>query len=165
MWVDDRMAFGHEERSSEGGLTAAVEAFRTGQTVLIYDEAEREDEVDLVYPAHTVTPSDLAQLRNDAGGLVCVALSHAVAEAFDLPFRREITDHPASEGTDIGYVERSSFSLTVNHHETYAGITDDDRSRTIRALGEAARDPATTDFGREFDVPGHVHLLKASQNC
>jgi len=62
----------------------------------------------------------------------------------------------------VGYDSRPSFSLTVNHRDTYTGITDDDRSRTITALGEAASSPDATDFAAEFRSPGHVHVLRAA---
>ncbi|NKE34815.1 3,4-dihydroxy-2-butanone-4-phosphate synthase [Natronococcus sp. JC468] len=140
----------------------ALESLRAGEPVLVHDAADREGETDLIYHADAVTPEAVAHLRNDAGGLVCVALGHGVAEAFDLPFYAEAVDHPAAADHELGYDERSSFSLTVNHRDTYTGITDADRSRTIQALGEAAADPATTEFASEFRVPGHVHLLKAA---
>ena len=140
----------------------AITAFARGDPVLVHDAADREGETDLIYPAGAVTPAAVAQLRNDAGGLVCVALSDAVASAFDLPFTREIVDHPAADGDELAYGDRSSFSLTVNHRDTYTGITDDDRSRTITALGHAAAAPDDTDFTAEFRVPGHVHLLRGA---
>ena len=140
----------------------AIAAFARGDPVLVHDAADREGETDLIYPAGAVTPAAVAQLRNDAGGLVCVALSDAVASAFDLPFTREIVDHPAADGDELAYGDRSSFSLTVNHRDTYTGITDDDRSRTITALGHAAAAPDATDFTAEFRVPGHVHLLRGA---
>ena len=140
----------------------AIAAFARGDPVLVHDAADREGETDLIYPAGAVTPDAVARLRNDAGGLVCVALSDAVASAFDLPFVREIVDHPAADGDELAYGDRSSFSLTVNHRDTYTGITDDDRSRTITALGRAAAAPDATDFAAEFRVPGHVHLLRGA---
>ena len=140
----------------------AVAAFRDGTPVLVHDAADREGETDLIYPAGAVTPEAVSRLRNDAGGLVCVALSHDVAENFDLEYMDEIIDHPASEGHDLGYDARSSFTLTVNHRDTYTGITDDDRSLTIRELANAAEAPDDIDFADEFRAPGHVHLLKAA---
>lgn len=145
-------------------LDAALDAFRNGEPVLIHDFDTREGETDIVYPAHGVEPADVARLRNDAGGLICVALSYAVAERFGLPFLSDCLDHPTCAGHDLGYDERSSFSLTVNHRETFTGITDNDRSMTITALADAARDPAAVDFAAEFRAPGHVHLLKAAPN-
>jgi 3,4-dihydroxy 2-butanone 4-phosphate synthase len=140
----------------------AVAAFRAGEPVLVHDAADREGETDLLYPAGVVTPNVLARLRNDAGGLVCVALSADVANALDLPFVQETLDHPVAADHDLAYDERSSFSLTVNHHDARTGITDNDRSLTIRTLGEVAADPDAERFAATFRAPGHVHLLRAA---
>ncbi|MFC6730998.1 3,4-dihydroxy-2-butanone-4-phosphate synthase [Haladaptatus sp. DYSN1] len=143
-------------------LARVIAAFKAGGPVLVHDAADREGETDLIYPATSVTPSDVARMRNDAGGLVCVALSDAVASEFDLPFIQDVLDHPAAEAHDLRYDERSSFSLTVNHRDTFTGITDEDRALTISELGRAAADAAAVDFAAEFRAPGHVHLLRAA---
>ncbi|MFC7047114.1 3,4-dihydroxy-2-butanone-4-phosphate synthase [Halobacteriaceae archaeon GCM10025711] len=143
-------------------VEAAVQAFREGRPVLVHDADDREGETDLIYPAAAVEPDDVARMRNDAGGLVCVALADHVAETFALPFIQDELDHPASDGHELGYDERSSFSFTVNHRDTYTGIPDNDRALTISSLGEAARDPDAVDFAAEFRAPGHVHLLRAA---
>jgi len=152
--------------SDDAADATAVErvlaAFRAGEPVCIHDFDDREGETDLVYPAGAVTPAAVARMRNDAGGLVCVALSDAVAEAFDLPFASDVLDHPAAAAHDLAYDERSSFSITVNHRDTFTGITDEDRALTITELAAAAADPAGTDFAGEFRAPGHVHLLRAA---
>jgi 3,4-dihydroxy 2-butanone 4-phosphate synthase len=145
-----------------GSVDRAVDAFRRGRPVCIHDAADREGETDLVYPAVGVTPAAVARLRNDAGGLVCVALSHDVATEFELPFLQDELDHPAAAGHELGYDDRSSFSLTVNHRDTHTGITDEDRALTIGELGTAARTPGETDFATTFRTPGHVHLLRAA---
>ncbi|MFB6142975.1 MAG: 3,4-dihydroxy-2-butanone-4-phosphate synthase [Halorientalis sp.] len=147
---------------SESGFDAAVSAFRAGEPVLVHDAADREGETDLVYPAGDVTPDAVARLRNDAGGLVCVALSNEVAEALDLPFLQEAIDHPLAADHDLSYDERSSFSLTVNHRDTFTGITDEDRALTITELARAATDPDPVAFAESFRAPGHVHLLRAA---
>ncbi len=144
------------------GVEAAITAFQQGKPVCIHDDDDREGETDLVYPAQAVTPEAVASLRNDAGGLVCVALSHAVAESFELPFLQDELAHPAASDHDLAYDDRSSFSLPVNHRDTHTGITDEDRSLTIRAVGSAATTPRQTDFATEFRSPGHVHLLRAA---
>ncbi len=163
------------------GVDAAISAFAAGGPVLIHDATDREGEVDLVYPAVAVTPADVARMRNDAGGLVCVALSDTVCTAWDLPFTQETIDHPAGAAHDLGYDERSSFSLTVNHRETFTGITDEDRALTISELGSAAGEivretrvagdgaagSIATDadsFAERFRAPGHVHLLRGAPN-
>ena len=150
--------------------TAAVEravaAFSRGQPVCIHDAADREGETDLVVPAAAVTPDTVGTLRNDAGGLICVALAEPVADAWELPFVADAVDHPASGGP-VHYDDRSSFSLSVNHVDTYTGVTDRDRARTVSALGEAAAAVESEaygleDFAADFRAPGHVHLLRAA---
>jgi 3,4-dihydroxy 2-butanone 4-phosphate synthase len=152
------------ERHPITDFEPALEAFRDGEPVLIHDFDSREGETDMVYPAHGIEPSDIARLRNDAGGLICVALSYAVAERFGLPFMSEVIDHPSSNDHNLDYDSRSSFSLTVNHRDTFTGITDEDRAKTIRELAAASADSADVDFASEFRSPGHVHLLKAAPN-
>jgi len=150
---------------SETTATAAadaVAAFRRGEPVLVHDAADREGETDLVYPGAAVTPDAVARMRNDAGGLVCVALSDAVARALDLPFVQESLDHPVAADHDLAYDERSSFSITVNHRDTFTGITDEDRSLTIRELAALSREPDAAAFAESFRAPGHVHLLRAA---
>ncbi|WP_276260859.1 3,4-dihydroxy-2-butanone-4-phosphate synthase [Haloglomus litoreum] len=143
-------------------VEAAIEAFQAGEPVLVHDAADREGETDLVYPAAAVDPAAVARMRNDAGGLVCTAVSHDVAERLDLPFLQESIDHPLAADHELAYDERSSFSLTVNHRETFTGITDEDRALTIRELGRHATDPDPEAFAESFRAPGHVHLLRAA---
>jgi 3,4-dihydroxy 2-butanone 4-phosphate synthase len=140
----------------------AVAAFARDEPVLIHDAADREGETDIVYPARAVTPRAVARMRNDAGGLVCVALSDAVSETLGLPFVQEALDHPLAADHELGYDERSSFSLTVNHRDTFTGITDEDRALTIAELGALAAAPDRRTFEETFRAPGHVHLLRAA---
>lgn len=150
------------------GADAAVAAFRAGDPVLIHDFADREGETDLVYPAGAVTAPDVARLRNDAGGLVCVAVPDDAASAFGLSFLADELDHPAADGGDLSYDDRSSFSLPVNHRETFTGITDEDRALTISELAAAAdaarseRAYDQTTFAESFRAPGHVHVLRGA---
>lgn len=143
-------------------MEQAINAFSEGDPVLIHDFEDREGETDIVYPAPAVQPENIAHLRNEAGGLICVALGHSVCTTFGLPFLANELDHPISESGPLGYGERSSFSLPVNFRETYTGITDEDRALTIRKLGEVADNPEAACFSRLFRTPGHVHLLRAA---
>jgi len=164
---------------ADRGVDAAVSAFAAGGPVLIHDATDREGEIDLVYPAASVTPADVARMRNDAGGLVCVALPKSVCETWELPFAQELLDHPAGADHRLGYDARSSFSITVNHRDTFTGITDEDRALTISELGlaagriarerqvagDGAADAIATDaesFAESFRAPGHVHLLRGA---
>lgn len=148
----------------DNAIKQAVSSFRIGNPVLVHDFDDREGETDIVYPALAVSPEDVARLRNDAGGLICVALGHDVAEVFNLPFLADELAHPSSGQIDLGYDERSSFSLPVNHIDTFTGITDIDRALTITKLGAAAIEPENVDFEAEFHAPGHVPILRAAPN-
>ena len=153
--------------NAQATVDAAIAAFARGDPVCIHDAADREGETDIVYPASGVDAPAVRRMRNDAGGLVCVALADDVAAAYDLPFAQDVIDHDLAADHDLGYDERSSFSLTVNHVDTFTGITDDDRTLTITRLADAAADAragdaAAFDFASEFRAPGHVHLLRAA---
>jgi 3,4-dihydroxy 2-butanone 4-phosphate synthase len=155
------------EDAASDAVEAAIAAFARGDPVCIHDAADREGETDIVYPASGVDAAAVRRLRNDAGGLVCVALADDVAAAYDLPFAQDVIDHALAADHDLAYDERSSFSLTVNHVDTFTGITDDDRALTITRLADAAADArtgdaGTFDFASEFRAPGHVHLLRAA---
>lgn len=148
--------------TADAAIDRAIAAFRAGQPVLIHDAADREGETDLVYPAGAVDPPAVARLRNDAGGLICVALDDAVARELDLPFVQEAVDHPLTEDHELTYDDRSSFSLTVNHRDTHTGVTDRDRALTISAMARMAASPDPETFSRTFRSPGHVHLLRGA---
>jgi 3,4-dihydroxy 2-butanone 4-phosphate synthase len=157
------------DTTGESAVDRAIEAFREGQPVLVHDAADREGETDIIYPAGAVDTDAVVRLRSDAGGLICTAVSHPVAETLDLPFLEDEFDHPATADHDLGYDDRSSFSLPVNHRETFTGITDDDRALTIRELSSAAEQAAqsdsdydASDFATEFRTPGHVHVLRGA---
>jgi len=154
----------------------ALRNFRAGKPVLIYDFDDREGETDIAIPAISVTPRDVTTMRIDGGGLICVAIHPKAAERLKLPFMHDII-RVASErlpelksfaNFDIKYDSRSSFSIWVNHRDTFTGITDRDRALTIRRLGEIVdyvmlRD-SYFDLGLEFRCPGHVAVLRASDN-
>jgi len=142
----------------------ALEAFRKGKPVLIHYFDSREGETDMVYPAHGIEPADVARIRYDDGGLLCVALSQAAAQRFGLPLLSAAFDHPMSDDHNLDHASRCSFSLTVNHRDTFTGITDEDRAKTIQELAAAASAPTEVNFAAEFRSPGHVHLLKAAPN-
>ena len=156
------------EAADGSAVDRAVAAFQDGNPVLIHDAADREGETDIVYPAGAVDADAVAHLREDAGGLICTAVSDAVADAAGLPFLEDELDHPAAADHDLAYDDRSSFSIPVNHRETFTGITDDDRALTIRRLADAAAAAARPDgydaeeFAAEFRTPGHVHVLRGA---
>jgi 3,4-dihydroxy 2-butanone 4-phosphate synthase len=154
-----------------------IESIRKGELVLIYDAEDREGETDFVLPASSVTPRTVAYFRNEAGGLICVAIHPVAAEKLGLPLMsdilRNVNDTYASlrrlveEKGDLSYDKRSSFSLWVNHRATFTGITDRDRALTITKIGEAVERVLngidnSYDFYTEFRTPGHVSILRAA---
>ncbi len=155
-------------------IEEALKQFRMGKPVLIYDFDDREGETDIAIPAIAVTPKDVAMMRIDGGGLICVSVHPVAAEKLGLPFMHDIL-RVASEKMpelanvsrfDISYDSRSSFSLWVNHRDTFTGITDRDRALTIRRIGEVVDyvmlNGKKFDFGKEFRSPGHVAVLRAA---
>lgn len=159
-------------------LDAAIQNLRAGKFVMVYDADGREEEVDLFVAAEHATPDAVRTLRRDAGGLVFLAVDPRVGAALDLPFLQDLyaedsARHPVLAKlipNDIRYDTRSSFSLTLNHRRTFTGITDDDRSLTIRefaalAKRSLAQPPARSqeELGAAFRAPGHVHLCIGAQ--
>ncbi len=157
-------------------IEKAIEAIRNGKMILLYDADDREGETDMVIPALCTTPVDVARMRCDGGGLICVAVHADAAEKLGLPFMSELLRSVSQNGHgslrsivekkgDIPYDSRSSFSLWVNHRNTFTGITDNDRALTINKIGETVERTLKgdkLDFGRDFRSPGHVALLRAA---
>jgi len=157
-------------------LNEAIDAIRKGKMILLYDADDREGETDLVIPAISITPADVVRMRRDGGGLICVAIHGSVAEKLGLPFISDVLRSVSLNGNkalrtlvekkgDIPYDSRSSFSLWVNHRNTFTGITDNDRALTIKKIGETVQrvlNGEMIDFGEEFRSPGHVALLRAA---
>ncbi len=160
-------------------LKAAKEAWEKGKFVLIHDFKGRENEIDLVIPSYKVTPKHIATMRRDGGGLICVTVTHEFAHEISLPYMRAVlamTSHryPAISmltSHSLPYGAKSAFSLTINHVDSFTGITDIDRAMTIAELGrihkkfengELKGKELLREFGDKFRSPGHVHLLRAS---
>jgi 3,4-dihydroxy 2-butanone 4-phosphate synthase len=154
-------------------LVRAGRALASGEPILIFDAAEREGETDLVFLSETATPELVRLARKDAGGLICTAITDELRVRLGLPFLAELLAAGASAFPLVAgladrprYDRRSAFGITVNHRSTYTGAPDNDRARTIRAVGElAAAAPRLSDpelrerFQRSFVSPGHVPLL------
>jgi 3,4-dihydroxy 2-butanone 4-phosphate synthase len=62
------------------------------------------------------------------------------------------------------YGDHPTFSISVNHYQTYTGITDKDRSLTIREMANIfSVENKKKKFVSSFKTPGHVPLLIASK--
>ncbi len=152
-------------------LDEAIRAFRDGKFILLYDFDDRERETDFAIRADAVTRHHIMWMRKDGGGLICTAVHPDAAERLGLPFARDLMS--AYKGVErlgeIPYDPKnpSSFSIWVNHRNTFTGITDRDRSLTINAIAEqvkaAMKGGNGTEFNRIFRTPGHVALLRAAK--
>jgi 3,4-dihydroxy 2-butanone 4-phosphate synthase len=154
-------------------IDVALQSLRAGNFVLVNDASDRENEVDMVIAAEAVEPNHVATMRRDAGGLICVALHSKIADNLGQPYLTEIYEAAkpnfnvlaVTKPNDIPYDEHSAFSISVNHRRTYTGITDIDRSLTIKELGrlgaKAMDSPMVQEFGKNFRSPGHVPILRA----
>jgi len=157
----------------------AIDALRRGQFILLYDADGREEETDLVIASEHVTPDAVRRMRVDGGGLICTTLHPRVHEALDLPYLSDVIAHAGRDNPLLARLangavpyekgeSKPSFTLSINHRETFTGVTDNDRSLTIRALAQTAAqagrlpdDQLRERFAAEFKSPGHVFLLNA----
>jgi len=161
-------------------ITQAVAAFARGEPVMVFDSDFRERETDLLWPAAAATPAIMRRLRQDCGGLLFLAIGDDVGEMFGLPWLQDIHTHPilVSENpvlgalitNDLEYDNRSAFTLSLNHRDTYTGITDHDRALTTRRFGELANEMkdesqvvAIKALGTEFRTPGHIPLCREAR--
>lgn len=156
-------------------IERALQDLRMGKMVLVYDFDDRERETDMVVASQHVDHEHIKTMRKDGGGLVCTTLHGPLAEELGLPFLADLfaiasKDYPSMGGLapfDIPYDTKSAFSVTVNHRDTYTGITDRDRALTIVELSRIAgskmgANEKREEFGNHFRAPGHVHLLRTS---
>jgi len=151
-------------------IDKALQALRNGEMVLLYDFDNRERETDLAMRSDMITHRDICRMRHDGGGLICTAIPYAPAKKMGLPYAREVLRNCAmvEKIGDIPYdpANNSSFSLWVNHRDTFTGITDKDRSLTVNALSGIVDDVIAGNpvvFKDQFRTPGHMPILIAAE--
>lgn len=156
-------------------LTEAIEALRAGRFVLVHDDKGRENEIDMVVAAEHVTPGHIAAMRQDAGGLLCLAIANEVTSKLGLVYMHDMIAGMGKvnpifsrlvEGR-AAYGDKPSFSISVNHRDTFTGITDKDRALTISEMAKVCKkidSVGVEEFARNFRAPGHVPVLIAAKN-
>jgi 3,4-dihydroxy 2-butanone 4-phosphate synthase len=162
----------------EPHVEAAVNAFRAGEPVCLFDAENREGETDLLFPGQCAQAATMRQLRFDCGGLLFLAIGHEVGERFSLPYLQDLhmderlmNDYPVLrelQTDDLQYDTRSAFTLSINHRDTFTGITDRDRALTTRRFAElyselSDDDNALEKLGKEFRTPGHIPMCRESE--
>lgn len=126
-------------------IEEAIAAVRRGEFIIVVDDADREDEGDLIIAAEKVTPEKLAFMVRYTSGLVCVPVVGDRLDALELPLM-------VSDNTDSHH---TAFTVSVDYGPgTTTGISAADRSATIHALIDDATGPE--DLAR----PGHIFPLR-----
>jgi len=160
-------------------ICRAITDLQNGKIILIYDDDDREGEADIVMASEFVAPESIRTMRKDGGGLIFLMTSSEIADKLKLPFLADLFSdvddkYPVLKElipNDIPYDSKSSFSLYINHRDTFTGITDIDRSLTMNKFAYLAKKieniddgAATKMFGKEFRSPGHIPICVASKN-
>jgi 3,4-dihydroxy 2-butanone 4-phosphate synthase/GTP cyclohydrolase II len=124
----------------------AIAAISRGEMVVVVDDAERENEGDLIMAAEKATPRAIAFILRHTSGVICAAMPAERLSALQLP--PMVADNAESQ--------RTGFTVTVDcRRGTTTGISAADRAATLRALAD--RGSQADDFVR----PGHLFPLRA----
>ena len=157
----------------------AINDLRNGKFILVHDSIDREDETDFIIPSEFISPESIKIMRKEGGGLIFLMISHDIAKKFDLPFLTDLYTknqdiYPILKSliaNDIPYDTKSSFSLYINHRNTFTGITDIDRSLTIKEFAFLTKkvenieeNEAKKMMGKKFRSPEHVPICISSKN-
>jgi 3,4-dihydroxy 2-butanone 4-phosphate synthase len=126
----------------------------------------------MVIGAEFVTPEHIVRMRNDAGGLICMSLDHEFSTNLGLDYMHEILFNSQKFDSDLKkmiigtapYGDRPSFSISINHKNTFTGITDKDRALTISGMARLYNENDRKKvFNSTFKTPGHIPMLIASE--
>lgn len=129
-------------------INKAVTQLRAGKFLIVVDDESRENEGDLVLAAEHVTAVKMAFAIHHTGGVVCLALSDAIADQLDLP---PMVARNTSKLT-------TAFTVSIDaRHGIETGISAADRAATVLA---AVNPKAAMD---DLVRPGHIFPLRAHQ--
>jgi 3,4-dihydroxy 2-butanone 4-phosphate synthase/GTP cyclohydrolase II len=123
-----------------------VNDIRAGRMVIVTDDADRENEGDLVMAAEKVTPDAINFMTKHGRGLICVPISNERAEQLGL--QRMVAQNREMYRTD--------FTVSVDAaHGVTTGISAHDRAATIQILANPKSMP------NDLVQPGHIFPLRA----
>lgn len=125
-------------------IEEAAADIKAGKMIIVVDDADRENEGDLVAAAEKVTPEIINFMVTHARGLVCVPIIGQRLDELEIP--PMVTDNTDNHET--------AFSVSIDHRSTATGISAFERAASIKALinGECKAE----DFRR----PGHIFPLR-----
>jgi 3,4-dihydroxy 2-butanone 4-phosphate synthase/GTP cyclohydrolase II len=126
----------------------AVNAIAAGEMIIVVDDADRENEGDLVMAAARTTAEQVAFIIRHTSGIVCAPLTHD--EARRLHLNSMVSDNDAPLQT--------AFTVSVDYRAGLTtGISAEERTATLRGLAN------NNVAGEDFVRPGHVFPLIAKK--
>ena len=136
------------EQARTASVEQAIEDVRSGRTIIIVDDEDRENEGDLMVAAEKTTPEIINFMARHGRGLICLPLTRERLEELHLPLM--VNENTARYQT--------AFTVSIDAKDGVStGISAHDRARTILA----AVDPATRP--EHLARPGHVFPLQARE--
>ena len=127
-------------------LEVALGAYKNGDLIIVTDDADRENEGDLLLLAEKATTEKVAFMVRHTTGILCVAMTQERARELRLPLM--VGNNQDSK--------RTAFTVSVDAKAGITtGVSAKERANTVRAL--ASDHALPTDFIR----PGHIFPLVA----
>lgn len=127
-------------------IAEVIEDIRQGKMVVVTDDADRENEGDLIMAAAKVTPGDVNFMARYGRGLICVPVTPD--RAAQLGLQRMVAHNREMYETDFTVSVDAADGITT-------GISAKDRAATIRVLANPDAEPG------DLVQPGHVFPLQA----
>ena len=123
----------------------AIAAVQRGELVVVVDDADRENEGDLIMAAEKVTQETMAFMIRHTSGVICLPTEGDVLDRLQLPLM-------VAHNTEV---QRTAFTISVDAvHGTTTGISAADRATTVHTLIDPGTRPE--DLAR----PGHIFPLR-----
>lgn len=130
-------------------IEEALTTLRNGGFIILADNANRENEGDLVALGAHVQPAEIHQMLEVANGLMCVPVNRAIADR--LGFSMMVKHSTDPNGTPFMTTTDGTFAATG----VTTGVSAFDRAATIHRIAN----PAAT--AADFNHPGHIQPLLA----
>ena len=123
-----------------------VRDIAAGKMVVVTDDADRENEGDLVMAAEKTTPQAVNFMATHGRGLICVPISNERAEQLGL--QRMVAQNREMYRTDFTVSVDAAAGVTT-------GISAHDRAATIQTIANSKSIPS------DLVQPGHIFPLRA----
>ncbi len=127
-------------------IESVLKDIRRGRMVIVVDDADRENEGDLIMAAEKVTPAAVNFMAKYGRGLICVPTTGERLQ--QLGIEQMVTQNRETFKTDFQVSVDASRGVTT-------GISAADRARTIEVLA------APTAVPEDLIRPGHIFPLRA----